>query len=96
MDDVDQLDLVELVHADEPAALAPRRSGFATEAWGVGSHLYGQIGFFEDLVAVKVRYRYLGGGSEEKSAVLEAIHVVFEFRKLPGPEHAVAIDDVRR
>ena len=45
VDDLDELDLVELVHADDALVVAPGGPGLAAEARGVGDHSDRQIAF---------------------------------------------------
>jgi hypothetical protein len=86
VDDLHQLHLVELVHADDPLVVAAGRAGLAAETRRVGHHFHRQFGFGQNRVAVEIGHRHLGGGREEQvvDAILAgigAIHVVLEFRQ---------------
>ena len=58
---MDQLDLVELVLADQAAHILAVGAGLGAEAGGVGGVAQRQVGLVEDLAAVQVGQRYLGG-----------------------------------
>ena len=49
----DLLDLVELVHAIQPGRVFAGGAGFAAEAGADSGHLFGQVGFFQNLAAVE-------------------------------------------
>jgi hypothetical protein len=51
MDDLDEFDLVELVHADDAAVVASGAACFTTEAGRVGAELDRKIRFSEQGVA---------------------------------------------
>ena len=95
MGDLDELDLVELVHADDALVVTTGAACFAAETGGVGSHFDGKLVLGEDGFPVEVGDGDLGGGSEEELAVVGAIHVIFELRQLGGAEHALAFDEER-
>ena len=63
-DDRDQLDLVELVLADEAARVRARRAGFRAEAGGQRGEAQRQLGFVEDLLAHELVRLHLGGGDQ--------------------------------
>ena len=69
--ELDQLDLLELVLADDAARVLACGSGFGAEAGGVGGEADGQAGFVEDFVAVEVGDRDFGGGDQPVVVVLE-------------------------
>ena len=66
----DQLDLVELVHADQAARVLAVRARLAAEARRVGRHRDRQIGRVEDLVAVDVGDRHFRVGIRKRSSAL--------------------------
>src|SRR5436189_5803610 len=88
--DFDQLDLVELVHADNPARLASGRTGFAPEAGRVSSEFLRQLRYRQDFFPVKICYRHFRGRREEKLLALEPVHVLLELRQLRRPDHTFA------
>lgn len=94
VDDLDELDFIKLVHANDASIIAARAAGFATEAGGLGGELDGEVGLGEEGIAVKIGDRDLGGRCEEELIVLGAIHVVLEFRELARTFHAFAFHDV--
>ena len=91
---MDELDLVELVHANDAAIVTTRAACFAAEARSMGGHFDGELAFGEEGVAVEIGDRNLGGWREEKLVVFRAIHVVLELGELAGSLHAFALDDV--
>ena len=62
----DQLDLVELVHPDQPAGVLAVCARLAAEAGRVGHVAAGQVGRLEDLVPVEVGDRHFRGGNQEE------------------------------
>ncbi len=93
----DQLDLVELVLADDAARVLAEAAGLGPEAWRVGRHLHRQLGGVEDLVAVHVRDRHLGGRDQVVGPlVVQLEEVLLELRQLSGPEERLVVDDDRR
>src|ERR1044071_2763472 len=53
--DFDQLHLVELMHAENAAGFAARRTGFASKTWRIANKFPGKIGRAHNLITMKVR-----------------------------------------
>ena len=99
LDDLDQLDLVELVHADHAARADPGRAGLGAETRAVGAVIFRQFAGLEQLFAVDVGDRRLGGGDEVKFAaallvesLLHHVGLVLELGELADADHAVVAD----
>jgi hypothetical protein len=90
--ELDQLDLVELVAALDAASVAAGGHLLAAEAGGEGHVLDGQGGAVQDLFAVKIGDRHLGGGDEPEVLADVAIEVVAELGQVAGADQAVAAD----
>ena len=93
MHDVHEFDFIKLVHPNHPAALATSRTCFATETGSVSRCFDRKFFGIDDLLTKQIRDRHLSRRNEEMLIVLDAVHVVFEFRKLAGSIHAIAIHD---
>ena len=83
----EQLDLVELVDAQQPAGVLAGRPRLAPEARRVGAQALGQVGLVQDLVAGQRRERDLGGGDRPELVALEVVGVVRELRQVTGRHH---------
>ena len=94
--EADQLDLVELVHPDEPAGVLAVRARLAAEARRVGDVSPREIGRLEDLVPVQVGDRHLRGGNQEEVVRREAVEIVLELGELPGPGQRRPIHQIGR
>ncbi len=94
--EVHQLDLVELVLADQPAHVLAVRSGLAAEAGREGAVADRQRRLVEDLVAMQVGHRHLGGRDQVVVGALQPEEVRLELRQLAGAEERRRVDDVRR
>lgn len=94
VDDLNELDFIKLVHADDTPVVTTGAAGFTAEAGGLGGELDGEIGLGEEGVAVKISDGNLGSGDEELLVVSNAIHVVFKLWKLAGAFHALSINEV--
>ena len=79
------LDLVELVHADHPARVAPGRACLAAETGREGDVAERQLARLEDLAGVQARERDLGGAGEVEPVVSKLVDV-----RLVGGERAGA------
>ena len=82
--DGEDLDLVELVRAQQSARVATRRAGLSPVARRGRHHPHRQVGFGEDLVAVERRQRHLGGRDAPQVVALDGEGVVGELRQLPA------------
>ena len=69
--ELDQLDFLKLVLADDAARVLARGTGFGTEAGSVCGEGDGQAGFVENLVAVEIGDGDLGGRDEPVVVVFE-------------------------
>ena len=94
--EVDQLDLVELVLADQAADVLAVGAGLAAEAGGVGGVAARQIRLLERLPAVQVGQRHLGGGHQVVVGPLELEQVGLELGELSRSDQRVGVDDERR
>src|SRR5205823_2446493 len=77
-----ELHLLELMLADQAARILPRRAGLAAEARRVRTEPARERGRVEDLVAIEIRDRHLGGRDEVVVAVGELEEVLLEFREV--------------
>ena len=69
--ELDQLDLLELMLADDAARVLARCASLGAETGGVGREADGKARFVEDFVAIEVGDGDLGGGDEPVVAVFE-------------------------
>jgi hypothetical protein len=97
-----QLDLLELVLANDAAHVLPIGAGLRAEARRIRGQQYGQFRFVERLVAIEVRHRDFGGGDEpvvvvaifarhETLRVGAAEEVFGKLRELAGSEQRFAV-----
>ena len=92
-----QLHLVELVLTDEAAHVLAVGAGLGPETRRVGDVAQRQLRLVEDLVAVQVGQRHLGGGHQIVRIVAgEPEQVVAELGQLAGAGQRVGVDDERR
>ncbi len=90
MVEFDQLDLVELMHADEAPRAEPRRPGLAAETGRIGDEILRQIGERENFLAVQVGHRHLGRRREVEFVPLAPVKLLLELRQLPGADERLA------
>src|SRR4029450_7188877 len=93
-----ELDLVELVLADEAAHVLAVGACFRSEAGSERAVLHGEAVRVEDLAGMEVGERDLGGGDQEEVALAEAglEEVALELRELSRAEEGLAAHEVRR
>ena len=91
-----ELDLVELVDAQQATGVAPGRPGLAAIATGVGHESHGQLRLVEYLAGDHRRERHLGRGDRPEVIAFEVVRVVAELRKVAGADHRVGLHDRRR
>ena len=91
-----ELDLVELVDAQQATGVAPGRPGLAAIATGVGHESHRQLGLVEYLAGDHRRERHLGRGDRPEVIAFEVVRVVAELRKVAGADHRVGLHDRRR
>ena len=107
--ELDQLDLLKLVLADDAARVLARRAGLGAEAGRVGRERDGQPRFVENLVAIEIGDGNLGGGDEPVVVVFElaargglgigigaAEEVLGKLGQLAGAEERLGVDHERR
>ena len=103
--ELDQLDLLELVLADDAARVLAGGSGLGAEARRVGRQRDGQPGFVENLVAIEVGDGNLGGGDQPVVVVFElaarsglgvgigaAEQILGKLGQLAGAEERLGVD----
>src|SRR5437868_15366114 len=88
--DFHQLHFVELMHAYDPARLAPGGTGFATETRRVSDKFLRKVHRREDFFAMKIRQWYLGRRREKQFAILQSVHFWFTFRQLTCRDYAIS------
>ena len=93
---LDELDFVELVLADEAAHVLAVGARLAAETGRVGRVAQRQEALVQDLFAVEIGERHLGRRHEVVVGAFEMEQVGLELRQLAGADQAVAIDDERR
>jgi len=79
-----QLDLVELMLADQAAGITAVGAGLGAEAWGVGGVVERQVPFLERFIPVDVGDRHLRRRDQIEIPVVDLEQVFGEFRQLPG------------
>ncbi len=94
MRELHELHLVELVLPDQAADVAAVRAGLGPEAGRAGAVAERQAVLAQDLVAVQVGDRHLGGRYQEEVAPLDAEEVVGELRQLAGAGERGGVDEV--
>ena len=95
LDELDELDLVELVLADQAARIAAGAASLGAEARRVAAVVLRQLAAVEDLIAVVVRRRHLSRRHEVVVETLEFEHVIGKLRQLARTRHARLVGDVR-
>src|ERR1035438_6347023 len=93
-----QLDLLELVLADDAAHVLAIRTGFAAEARRISSQRDGQPRAVERFVAIEIGYRNLGSRNQVEVLFVERNfeQIGFELGELAGAVHRLGIDHKRR
>ena len=101
--DLDQLDLVELMHANHPARAHARRARFRAEARTVSHVTNRKLRLLQDFLSMDVGDRRFGRRQEIEFAegavvqpLLHRVSLILEFWELPHARHAIAPDDERR
>ena len=82
----DNLHLVELMEAVEPADIFSIRAGLTAEARGVCRHLNREVVVAENHVTIDVGHRNLGGRYEIVIVDCRVVHLPFLVRKLACTE----------
>ena len=88
----DQLDLVELVLANQATGITAMGAGLFAEAGRMRGVADRQLCPVEDLGAKDIGHRHFGGWDQEIVGIIHVEEIGFELRQLPGPGHGVAID----
>src|SRR6185312_15166712 len=91
-----QLNLLELVLADNATHILSIGSGFAAKAWSVTGYRNGKAALLKRLFAVEVGKRHLGRGYEPEVMILDAEKVPAKFGELSGAVHRSGIHHIRR
>ena len=81
----EELELVELVHAEDPARVLAARAGLAPEARREADVVQRQVVGREHLAAVQRRQRHLGGADQVSSSVASAYTWASASGKNPVP-----------
>ena len=84
------------MHANEASRVLARGARLSPPRRRVRDVLERQALGVEDLFAVKVRHRHLGGGDEPQVAVLDLEQLVSELGQVRGPCHRGAVHEHRR
>ena len=82
--------------AFDAAGVATSRHLFAPEASGAGHVFDGQLVALQDLVAIQVGHRHLGGGDEPEILDRVVVQVVAELGQVAGAHQGLAPDHVGR
>src|SRR5690242_7049296 len=96
MRELEKLNFLELVLAEDAAGVSPRGAGFGTEARGPGGDEDREDVFGKGFVAVEVVEFDFRGRREPEIGVLDAKEVRGEFRQLAGAEQRRTVDQERR
>ena len=92
----EQLHLVELVHAEQPAGVAPGRARLAPVARRRRGVAQGELGLLQDLAPVHGGQRHLGRRDQPQVVPLDVVGVVGELGQVAGRRHGLGQDDGRR
>ena len=96
LDEAEHLDLVELMHPEDPARVLPGGTGLAAKAAREARIAPRQLVAGEDLVVVQRCERHLGGPDEIQIVVLEPVDLLLGVGQEPGAvERALAHEDGR-
>ena len=94
--ELDQLDLLELMLANQAAGILAVGPCLGTKAGGVGGILDRQVRLVDGLSGKDIGHRYLGGGDQPQVPALELEQVFLEFGQLAGAGHSFGVDHERR
>lgn len=81
---------------DQTAGVTAGAARLATEAGGISTEAHRQLAAIDDIAAVHIGHRYLGGGDQIVVQPLQLIHILGKLGQLPGAGHAVLIGDEGR
>ena len=95
-DEAEHLDLVELMHAEDPARVFAGGAGLAAEAGREAGVAAGQRLAVEDLARVQRRERDLGGADEVEVVVGQVVDLLLGVRQQAGPEERLLAHEHRR
>ena len=96
MHELDHLDLVELVDAQQATGVLAGGARLAAETGRVGGVVDRQLVDGQDLVAVDVGDRHLGGGDQVQLVALDHVHLPFLVRQLSGAARRGGVHQQRR
>ena len=85
----EDLDLVELVAAEQAARVLARTARFAPVTRRIRHHAPRQLSLGQDLVAVERRQRHFGRGDRPQVVALDVVRVVGKLRELPRRDERV-------
>ena len=94
--ELNQLDLVELMHTNQTTGITACSTSLCTEASAVCGIFQRQLVAGQDIVTMIVGYRYFSSRNQVHVAVFQLVHILSKFRQLAGALHACAINDERR
>ena len=94
--DFDQLNLVELMHAENATGLATRCACFASEARGVSNKFPGKIINVQNFIAMEICQLNFPSRRKKDLVLLQTVHVRFKLWELRCADHAIAPDQKRR
>ena len=92
----EHLDLVELMHTDDPARVLARRPRLAAEAGGEGGVAQRQRPLLEDLAGVKRCERNLGCARQVEVLIADRIDLLLGVGQHAGAEERVVAHQHRR
>ena len=95
MYDLNELNFVKLVHADDATIVATSTSGFTAEARGVTRHFDGKVFFRKEGITVEVGDGHFASRDEEHCIVFDTVHIVFKLGELGRADHTFALYDMR-
>ena len=75
---------MELVLTDEASRVAAGRTRLGAETGRKGTVFKGKLASVENVVAIHIGYRNLGGGDEEFVRAVNTVGVLLEFGQLTG------------
>ena len=94
VDNLNKLDLVELMDADNPSCVSSCTSRFPSPAGSVRSHFNWEVLFLKQGAAVEVGNRNLCGRNQKELTVLSGIDLLGKFRQLTGSDSALSSGQV--
>ncbi len=81
---------------DQPPGVFAVGAGFLAEAGSISGIIKGKVLFRQNFIPVDIRHRDFRRGNQKIIRIVEFKQVLFEFRQLPCPGHALAVDQEGR